>query len=68
LSEPFIDLEAGLYFVSLEPEINTKVSDPIILTVEELQQIKDDIERNMNFSSYKENNEDNENNESEIMG
>lgn len=75
LSEPFIDLEAGLQSTSLEPESevssttikntflagdittvlsNMKASEPKILTAEELQQIKDDIEKNVNYSSYTE--------------
>jgi hypothetical protein len=77
LSEPFIDLEAGLQSISLEPEpesevssttikntflagdittvlSNMKASEPKILTAEELQQIKDDIEKNVNYSSYTE--------------
>lgn len=79
VSEPFIDLEAGLQSVSLEPEPepksdvisisikntfldedittllgNMKASDPKILSHEELQQIKYDIEKNVNYSSYME--------------
>jgi hypothetical protein len=70
LSETFIDLEAGLYSLEPEPEVETssiknrflhgdittvlKASDPKILTSEELQQIKNDIEKNTNYSSYKE--------------
>jgi len=81
LSEPFIDLEAGLQSNSLEPEpesesesevsstsikntfldanittvlTNIKASEPKILSAEELQQIKYDIEKNVNYSSYKE--------------
>ena len=77
VSEPFIDLEAGLQSVSLEPEPepevissniknsfvygdistllgNMKASDPKILTATELQQIKYDIEKNVNYSSYME--------------
>jgi len=65
LSEPFIDLEAGMYSLSendLEPEIKSNInthltnmiaSEPKILTRDELQQIKDDIENNINYSSHK---------------
>jgi hypothetical protein len=59
LFEPFIDLEAGLYSVfdnNLKPESeiitvlsNMKASDPKILTPQELKEIKQHIEKNMNY-------------------